>query len=127
MASKSPPTARVTLPGSQKKAPKNATRAGKVPPAERVTVTVRVRRRSGAKMPAANGAPLTRDQFRANFGADPADIQAVEDFANEHGLDVVQTSVSQRAVRLSGTADTMQKAFGVRFARYRTTKGKITF
>jgi kumamolisin len=124
---KSPKTARAVLSGSRKAAPKNAKRTGKVPAAERVTVTVRVRRRAAAKAAATDGTPLSRDEFRARFGADPADITAVEDFANDHGLDVVQTSVSQRAVRLSGTAAAMQAAFGVRFARFKQTKTKQTF
>jgi kumamolisin len=120
--------ARVALPGSRKTALAGAVRAGKVPAAERLTVTVRVRHRVGAAAPRPAGAvPLSRDEFRAAHGASPADIQAVEDFANAHGLDVVQTSVSQRAVRLSGTVDAMQAAFGVRLARYEITKSKQTF
>ena len=46
-----------------------------------------------------------------NYGADPADIEKVEEFANEHGLDIVQSSIAQRAVRLSGTVEAMQAGF----------------
>src|SRR5260370_20183048 len=98
--------------------------AGKISPDERLEVTVRLRRKPGAEMPKVEGKPLTREEFRAAYGADPADIEKVEEFANEHGLDVVQSSIAQRAVRLSGTVEAMKAAFGVRFKAYRMTKTK---
>jgi kumamolisin len=119
--------ASVVLPNSLKSAPKNAKLAGKVSPTERVEVTVRLRRRAGAGTPTAGATPLSREEFRAQYGADPADVEKVEEFANTHGLDIVQSSVSQRAVRLSGTAAAMQKAFGVRFKSYQLTKTKARF
>ncbi len=106
-------TARVALPASRKSAPKNAKPAGKVPADERLQVTVRLRRKPSARTPRVEGKPLTREEFRDAYGADPTDIEKVEEFANEHGLDVVQTSLAQRAVKLSGTAKAMQAAFGV--------------
>ena len=118
---------RVALPASHKSAPKNAKPAGKIPPDERLEVTVRLRRKQGAGTPRVEGKPLTREEFRDSYGADSADIEKVEEFANEHGLDVVQTSVAQRAVKLSGTAKAMQAAFGVQFKAYRIPKTKQTF
>lgn len=119
--------ARVVLPASLKSAPKNAKPAGKVPPEERLQVTVRLRRKPSARTPKVEGKPLTRDEFRNAYGADPSDIEKVEDFANEHGLDVVQTSIAQRAVKLSGTVKAMQAAFGVQFKAYQIPKTKRTF
>src|SRR5207253_7889318 len=55
------------------------------------------------------------------------DIEAIENFANDQGLDVVQTSVSQRAVRLSGTVAAMQAAFGTRLRCYQQAKSKTWF
>jgi kumamolisin len=119
---------RVVLPNSGKSAPRRAKLlASKVSPAERVEVTVRLRRKAGAKTPLAGTTPLSREEFRDAYGADPAAVEKIEEFANAHGLDVVQTSVSQRAVRLSGTAEAMQKAFGVRFKSYQLTKDKARF
>src|SRR5204862_5039726 len=89
--------ARVALPASRKSALKGAKPAGKVPLDERLEVTVRLRRKLGARTPRVEGKPLTREEFRDAYGADPADIEKVEEFANEHGLDVAQTSIAQRA------------------------------
>ena len=119
--------ARVALPASHKTAPKGAKLAGKISPKERLEVIVRLRRKPGAGIPKVGGVPLTREEFRANYGADPADIEKVGEFANEHGLDVVQSSIAQRSVRLSGTVEAMQAAFGVRFKAYGTTITKQSF
>ena len=120
--------ARVTLPASLKRSPKDAKlAAGRLSQAERVEITVRVRRKAGAGTPTVGAAPLTREEFREAYGADPADIQKIEDFANTHGLDVVQSSVSQRTVRLSATVAAMQVAFGVQLKSYQMTKSKQRF
>ena len=49
--------ARVALPASRKGAPKNAKPAGKVSPDERLQVTVRLRRKPGAKHRGSKGNP----------------------------------------------------------------------
>jgi kumamolisin len=114
------------IPGSQKSALKGAKLVGAVKPDERIEVTIRVRRRklsADAKIP--TDRPLTQDEFRDLYGADPADIAKVEEYANEHGLDVVQTSVSQRMVRVSGPAAAMKTAFGATLKHY--SLGKVKF
>jgi hypothetical protein len=115
-------SARVALPASHKTAPKGAKLAGKISPDERLEVTVRLRRKPGAGAPKAGAEPLTREEFRAAYSADPADVEKVEEFANEHGLDIVQSSISQRAVRLSGTVAAMQTAFGCAPVGFITSK-----
>ncbi len=120
-------TTRVPLPASHKTAPAGAKLAVKISPDERLEVTVRLRRKPGAGTPEPGEVPLTREEFCANYGADPGDIEKVEEFANEHGLDVVRSSLAERSVRLSGTVKAMQAAFGVRLRAYRTTKTKQTF
>ena len=117
----------VPLPASHKTSPSGAKLAGKIDPDQRFEVTIRIRRKSGAETPTVGGVPLTREEFRTAYGADPADVEKVEDFANQHGLDVVQMSIAQRSVRLSGTVKEMQAAFGVKLKAYRTTKTKQTF
>jgi len=124
---KKPTVARVSLPDSEKAAPKDAKLSGKISPTERVAVTIRLRRKAGAGSPKAGGKPLTRDEFRAAYGADPADIGKIEKFASDHGLDVVQTSVAQRSVRLSGTVEALKAAFGVQLRSYKSSAMKQQF
>src|ERR1700748_2156219 len=57
--------------------------------------------------------PLTPEEFAERFGADPADLQSVADFADQNGLRVEETDAARRTVVLSGTVEQMNKAFGV--------------
>ncbi len=56
---------------------------------------------------------MDRKAYARQYGADPADVDAVKKFAVEHGLSVEQTHLGARLVRLSGTAQAVGKAFGV--------------
>ena len=49
---------------------------------------------------------LSREEFEAERGADPEDIAAIEAFAQEHNLTVVETSLAKRTIRLAGTVGT---------------------
>jgi kumamolisin len=120
---------RQAIAGSDRAAPLHDARAvGAVPADERFEVTVRVRRRTALASLAANGfhadlAPakrkyLTREQYAAAHGADPADIEKVESFAKAHGLVVVESSPARRSVFLSGTAAGFADAFGASIAQY---------
>ena len=94
------------VPGSERAVPTGARMVGKADPKERILVTVVVRRRSTSQGLAAvveeqsARAPqerrqLTHEEFAAAYGADPADLEKVEEFAHEHGLDVVEISPGQ--------------------------------
>ena len=62
--------------------------------------------------------PMTREEYAAAYGADPADLQAVGDFARAHHLEVVESSQARRTVRLAGTADAVADALGVTLEAY---------
>lgn len=54
---------------------------------------------------------LSRADYAAKHGADPAHIAAVEQFAKTNQLDVTGTNPVQRTVSLSGTMANLEKAF----------------
>jgi hypothetical protein len=64
-------SARVVFPESRKTAPKDAKLSGKISSDERLEVTIRFRRKPGAGTPRVEGKPLTREEFREAYGADP--------------------------------------------------------
>ena len=110
---------RVELQGSARKALAKATKVGAIDPNERFQVTLRLRSRQ--PLPSAHelGSQdvrsrtyLTREQFASAYGADAHDVELVETFAHEYGLDVVEVSVGRCIVILSGTAGSMKAAFG---------------
>jgi kumamolisin len=81
---------------------------------------------------AVEGNHLTRAQFKAAHGSDPAAVKAVTAFAKAFGLDA-KSEPTRRTVVLTGTAANMQKAFGVTLqqhtadaATYRVRQGEIT-
>src|SRR5690242_710976 len=59
------------------------------------------------------GQRLTREEFAARARASAADLEQVKQFANAHGLAVLEVDEVRRLVRLHGTAEAMQRAFGV--------------
>lgn len=98
---------RVPVPGSEREPLPGARAIGPVDPAESFEVSVVVRRQQGAE-----------------YGADPADLARVEDFAREHNLAVEESSQARRTVVLSGRAADLMNAFSVELARYEHAGGE---
>ena len=68
-------------------------------------------------------APLSREEYESAFGADPADVAAVERFAEAHQLQVVEVSPARRTIRLAATAAALGAAFDVDLQHYRAADG----
>jgi kumamolisin len=130
---------RVPLRGSKRAPVPGASPVGPIDPSEEVTVTLLLRRRSGAQLPDLAEArdsrrgPMSREEFAESFGADPSDVNAIRAFATDHHLDVRQVNMPGRTVSLSGTAAAMSAAFDVELRRYshpggeyRGREGEIT-
>ncbi|HXP63250.1 MAG TPA: S53 family peptidase [Dongiaceae bacterium] len=110
----------VSIPGSERKPVRGARATGPIPPNERLRVTVRVRRRKPLPAAAIDGRQspsmrtyLTRAELEADHGADPKDIQKVEEFARQYQLIVIESSAARRSVILSGTVPAFGRAFRV--------------
>src|ERR1700730_4853495 len=100
---------------------------GKANPAERLEVTVVLRHRQHDALQERvrkiairdkSQRHLTHEEYAQQFGAEPADIQAVEKFANQHGLTVVEEDQGRRAVVLSGTVAQLNDACGVELQEF---------
>ena len=124
--------ATIPLKGSDR-APLSGSRAvGPADPAERLQVSVLVRRRGRPDLRdrvrrLASGdrsvGHLAREDFARQYGAEPADIAAVKKFAATHGLSVIQDDAGRRTVVLAGTVAQFQVAFGVRLQRFEHPRG----
>jgi len=110
------------LVGSERAPLPGARAAGKADPAERLEVTLVLRHRQYdelqqrvRKIAAGDKSErhLTDEEYARQFGADPTDVQAVRQFASQHGLAVVEEHQGRRAVVLSGTVAQFNDAFGV--------------
>ena len=99
-----------------------------------VTATLIVRRRpDGRKLreleefssqPKTPRISLSRVDFAAQNGADPAEMAAVAAFARSHGLDVVESNQARRSVVVRGTAAAISDAFAVELNDYDSPRGK---
>ena len=123
---------RVALPGSEKHGfshpeaqPGSASRAP-------ITVSVIIRPKSPINLQALDGKRLSRAQFRAQHGADPAAVKLVQAFAKEFGLTAAPASPELRTLQLTGSQAAMERAFDVKLTHhkvgdttYRVRQGSI--
>jgi kumamolisin len=125
----------VPLHGSERHEQPGATRIGPVPADETIQFSVVVRPRKGApdmgevaRNAAVTGKFLSREELAEAAAPDPADVQAVEEYARQNGLTVEGVDPVTRRVKLSGSAAAVKQAFGVSLDRYehrgRTFRGR---
>ena len=109
--------------GSERNALPNAHALGPADPTERLEVTVIVRatdpqglqarmRDIGNRQGVRNH--LSRAEYARRHGANRADLDAVRDFAEAHGLTVVQEHIGRRTLVLAGTVAQCNDAFDVK-------------
>ncbi len=100
---------------------------GKADPAERLEVSVLLRRNNAdeladrvRKLTRRDGQRrhASRQEFDQQYGAAAPDIRAVREFASKHGLAVVQEHAGRRTIVLSGTVAQFNAAFGVDLHRF---------
>lgn len=88
---------------------------------EPIDVTIVLRRRAGAApTPAAWPQPprWTRGEFGQHCGADPADVDSLRQFAQQHALSETGNDPHRRVLHLRGTPSALEKAFGVTLGKY---------
>jgi kumamolisin len=68
---------------------------------------------------------LTHNDFAKTYGADPAHVDKMKQFAQEHKLQVLERGdeVLRRTVTLAGTAAALEKAFSVELTEYEHPDG----
>src|SRR5580658_2225954 len=107
---------KIPLPGSERRPA--GTPAGDVPGDEVVEVSVILKPKTPLETPRTGGAVISREEFAARYGADPAAVDQVQALAREYNLTVTEVAPARRTVKLQGTAADMSKAFGCSFERY---------
>jgi len=124
---------RVVLPGSERSARRGSRVVGAPDPNQQIKISVRLRPRQKLQNLASanelNATPphrrkyMSREQFAANYGANPEDLAKIEAFAHQHNLTVIEASQARRTVVLSGTIAALSAAFGVYLANYEHPDG----
>ncbi|HWE53172.1 MAG TPA: S53 family peptidase [Bryobacteraceae bacterium] len=117
---------RLIIPGSEKKPIANSQFTAPIPADETVTATIILRRRGDHPLIAVDPsatAPHVREEYGVTHGADPKDMQAIEDFAHEHNLTVSERDPARRVIKVNGTAEAIQSAFGTQLQENKTSGG----
>ncbi|HTZ47476.1 MAG TPA: S53 family peptidase [Verrucomicrobiae bacterium] len=125
--------ARVELKGSTRAAVPGSQDVGPADPHQQIEVSVLLRRPSkprkfpsvakiGAR-PLAKRKYLSREEFAEWYGASAEDLEKIRAFAERYGLKVVSENAATRTVKLSGTVEAFNSAFGVELRRYEHSSG----
>ncbi|WP_454883208.1 S53 family peptidase [Sphingomonas oryzagri] len=112
------------LPGSRHPAPVGMHAIGRVPEDEPITISLYLKPRAGAdavRPPGPFGSRADLRQLRETEHAD--DFVAVAAFARDAGLRIDEQDAARRLVTLTGTAGTMEKAFGTELHHYQLAGG----
>ena len=116
------PVERVALRGSERQQIPESQPVGTPDPNALISVTALLRRRT-AKLPEVGSKTFTREEFAQRYGADPADVAPVEQFAGDNDLTVGAVDLSRRSVVLTGTIANMNEAFATELLLFQTPQG----
>ncbi len=107
--------ARVQLASSVHPQTSTTATSSPIDPQKQLSVSVITRRRNALSLEALGGKILSHAAFEQQYGADPADFEALRTFAGRHGLTVNEerSSLARRTLVLEGPAAQMEQAFGV--------------
>lgn len=113
----------VRIPGSEREPMRGATKTAAADPnaVMQATLVLRPRASSGAEPLAdlvARRERITRAEYQARYGADPADVQAVLAFASSFGLALTRVDLGARTLTLTGKTGAFTQAFQVELAKY---------
>src|SRR5271155_1013135 len=126
---------RVELKGSARAALPGGQDVGPADPNQQIEVSVLLRRGSkpgefpsaaetGARLPRQRKY-LSREEFARVHGASAADVEKIRAFAAQYSLKVVSEDRASRTVKLSGTVQSFNDAFGVNLRRCQHSSGEF--
>lgn len=117
----------VKLPGSDRQPMAGAKKTAAADPNAIMQATIVLRPRQSNAQPladlVAHGERLTREEYQARYGADPADVQAILAFTSGFGLALTKVDLGARTVTLTGKTGAFGKAFQVELAHYQHPGG----
>jgi kumamolisin len=136
------PAERVQIPGSEREFAADHERVSDVDAGKQIEVTVYLRAQGSldwvddeARRLPGDRRPISREELAKGYSAREEDIQAVRNFASDHGLEVAAVDRPRRSVTLRGTVDAVGRAFGADYVgvfnhpeagAYRARRGPLT-
>jgi kumamolisin len=81
-------------------------------PNTHVEVTISLRRKASIPTSVTHSGVLNKEQLTADYGATASDFMAIQQFAEEYNLKIVEESPLTCTVKVSGRLEDLEKAFG---------------
>ena len=107
----------VSVPGSQRAPKRDAQRLRDVDPKSYIEVTLDLRHPELPE-PSAGGERLSVQRLATQYGATPADADKVASVLRDYGLTIEEASLTTHSMRVSGTAEAIEKAFRPHLGMY---------
>ncbi len=116
---------RLSLKGSDRAALAGAQAVGATDPHQLIEISVVLKRRQPLTVQESQGKIMSHGEFASQYGADPAHVDLIRQFAREYNLQMLEPGdeVERRTVTLAGTAAAMEKAFSVQLQDYEHPEG----
>lgn len=116
---------RISLKGTEHILLPGARAIGPSDPHQLIEISVVLKHRQPLATPENEGRILTHNEFAKTYGADPANIDKIRQFARENNLQMLERGdeALRRTVTLAGTAGAMEKAFSVDLIEYEHEDG----
>jgi kumamolisin len=125
------------LPKSGRKPASGAVSIADTSPTSEIEITVRIRSRQPLSLAERlqragelgcrkirDRENVKREEYAHTYGADPADIEAVRQFAKQYHLGEVGSSAGGRSLRFKGSVSNMNRAFGITLRNYKYPFGQ---
>jgi len=111
--------------GSERAALKGARPIGPTNPHQLIEVSVILKHRQPLPTGRTIGNFMSHGEFRAEYGADPAHVDRMKQFAQENKLLLLERGdeALRRTITLAGTTSAMEKAFGIDLVDYENPEG----
>jgi kumamolisin len=116
---------KVSLKGSERVLLPGARAIGPTDPHQLMEISVILKHRQPLSTAKTSGKFMSHSEFASQYGADPAHIDRMRQFAKENNLQMLERGdeILRRTVTLAGTAAAMEKAFGVELTEYEHPDG----
>jgi kumamolisin len=116
---------RTSLKGTEHNLLPGARAIGPTDPHQLIEISVVLKHRQPLAMPEHESKILTHNEFAKAYGAEPAQVDKIRQFARENNLQVLERGdeALRRTVTLAGTAGAMEKAFSVDLIEYEHEDG----
>jgi len=116
---------RIALKGTEHASLPGARAIGPTDPHQLVEISVVLKHRQPLPRPGSEGKQINHSDFARTYGADPAQIDKIRNFARENNLHMLERGdeALRRTITLAGTAAAMEKAFSVELVEYEHPDG----